>query len=159
MIAHHASVYLVQLPGTDCGQVGPLPARPSASPNRFSSQASFSFPFNGWTGIKKLSGTLRLSWQKSGESVQESCPCLLLQTTCSFTQKTLREKPQTAHYQLCLFRVKQACQCLILKMPQEDFLLIRKWPNVIQLSDFLLSMYRQCVCMLDLWYAIIISHP
>lgn len=41
MIAHHASVYLVQLPGTDCGQVGPLPARPSASPNRFSSQALF----------------------------------------------------------------------------------------------------------------------
>lgn len=39
MIAHHASVYLVQLPGTDCGQVGPLAARPSASPNRFSSQA------------------------------------------------------------------------------------------------------------------------
>lgn len=45
MIAHHASVYLVQLPGTDCGQVGPLPARPSASPNWFSSQAFFFFPF------------------------------------------------------------------------------------------------------------------
>lgn len=58
---------------------------------------SFSFPFNGWTGIKKLSGTLKLSWQKREESVQESCPCLLLQTTCSFTRKTLRKKPQTAH--------------------------------------------------------------
>ena len=30
MIAHHARVYLVQLPGTDCGRVGLLPARPSA---------------------------------------------------------------------------------------------------------------------------------
>lgn len=43
MIAHHASVYLVQLPGTDWGQVGPGPVRPSASPKRFSSQALFLF--------------------------------------------------------------------------------------------------------------------
>lgn len=85
--------------------------------------SSFSFHFNGWTRIKKLSGTLRLSWPKTVESVQESCPCLLLQTTRRFTQKTLREKPQAACYELCLVRVKQACQCLILKKSQEDFFL------------------------------------
>ena len=33
MIAHHASVYLVQLPGSDCGQVGPSPF---ACPSRLS---------------------------------------------------------------------------------------------------------------------------
>lgn len=88
MIAHHASVYLVLLPGTDCGQVGPSP-RPFCSFSKPVFQpSSFSFLFNGWTGIKKLSGTLKLCWQKRGESVQESCPCLLPQTTCSFTQKT-----------------------------------------------------------------------
>lgn len=113
--------------------------------------SSFSFPFNGWTGIKKLSGTLRLSWQKRGESVQESCPCLLLQTTCSFTQKTLREKPQTAHYQLCLFRRKQACQCLILKMSQEDFLLIRNCQMLLSDCYAYTCMYITA-CMLGLWW-------
>lgn len=45
MIAHHASVYLVQLPGTDCGQVGPLPAHPSASPKPGFPAKLFFFPF------------------------------------------------------------------------------------------------------------------
>lgn len=81
------------------------PSRPSASFSQPIFQPnSFSFPLNGWTRIKKLSGTLNLSWQKSCESVQESCLCLLLQTTCSFARKTLsgegRGKPQTAHSQL-----------------------------------------------------------
>lgn len=34
-------------------------------------------------------------------------------------EKTPREKPQTAQRELCLSRVKQACQCFTFKMPPE----------------------------------------
>lgn len=100
LIAHHASVYLVQLLGTECGQVGRLLTPVLLLLKPVFQPSSFSLSFSGWTGIKKLSGTVWFSWQKKRESVRESCPCPLLQTTCSFTQKTLREKPQTEHHWL-----------------------------------------------------------
>lgn len=92
--------------------------------------SSFSFPLNGWTEIKKLSGTLRLSWQKRGESVQESCPRLLLQTTSSFTQKTLREKPQTAHYSVFILGETSMSVFNFENIPR-GLSPYQKWPNIL----------------------------
>lgn len=54
------------------------------------------------------------------------------------SEKKQKKKHFKRHTTSCLFRVKQACQCFILRAFQQDSLLIRIWPNVevqIQFSD------------------------
>lgn len=124
MIAHHASVYLVQLPGTDCGQVGPLPARPSAPPNRFSSQTLFLSLSMAEPGSRSC----QVHWSSVGKRVgrvSRRAVHVYYFRLLAVLPERLWGKSLKRHTNSCLFRVKQACQCFILKMFQQDFLLIR----------------------------------
>lgn len=106
------------------GKLALFPTRPSASPNRFSSQALFlslSMAEPGsrscqvhWGSVGKREGRV------SRGAVHVYYFRLLAVLPRRLWGKNL--KRHTTSY--VFFRVKQACQCLILKMSQEDFLLI-----------------------------------
>lgn len=91
-----------------CSPLPPPPPPSPLSPPSLSPRSSLSFskpafpakrfffPFQWLSRDQEAVGYAEAHLAGEGESVQESCPCLLLQTTRSFTQKTLRQKPQTA---------------------------------------------------------------
>lgn len=96
LIAHHAAVYFVQLLGSDCGWAGSVCCRSaSINPLWFSS-----FAVNGWTGLKKLSGTNKLFWQRTEPHCPRARERELSGTITShsvFTQKALRTQAQTVY--------------------------------------------------------------
>lgn len=149
MIAHHASVYLVQLPGTDCGQVGPLPARPSASLNPFSSQTLFLFLSMAEPGSRSC----QVHWTSVGKRVgrvsRRAVHAYYFRLLAVLPERLWgKKKSLKQHTPSCLFRVKQACQCFILKRFQQDFLLIRVWPYVGALIQLWECSVCSCECTL-----------